>query len=207
MFYYGDSLKLVLKLGGHEYQVPRVRLGQYFVLEQIRMGKATSKKVRHYLAHLLGEPVTGSGRELLNAFMDATHLNRPGAQFAILKGGDASKLKGEVWDYDCRWTVRWVHLISKTYGWSRAEVLQLDLDEAIGYIQEIALDEQFASEWRYQLSELAYKYDSASKTSKFVPLPRPLWMTIPKPFPKLKKIPKMYLPQGPILVPESLRTA
>ena len=65
----------------------------------------------------------------------------------------------------------------------------LHVVEAFAKIQEIVVDEQLDREFIYGLSEVAYRYDKASKSSKFVPLPRPVWMR-----PKIEPVKKVLIP-------------
>jgi hypothetical protein len=109
------------------------------------------------------------------------------------------KSKDESWDYPSRTWHLYSHLLAKTYGWSLSEISQLRVEEALAKIQEIMVDDQLDREFQYGLSELAYHYDKNSKTSKFVPLPRPSWMrTKIQPIKKFL-IPKSMLPVGNVI--------
>jgi len=105
------------------------------------------------------------------------------------------------WDYDGRDWYWWVNRFSKSYGWSTNQVAVLDIDDAVGLLQEILVDEQSDREWDYGLSEMAYEYVPSTKKSKFRPLQKPKWMQVtmknykPKPVKKIKILVSM-LPQG-----------
>jgi hypothetical protein len=186
-------------LGGHEYLVTRAHLGQYLLLEQIRRSQPlTANSVRDYLT-TCGLPTDdGSGIELLRAYVALIHLNQIVAEYPAFGERAANgKERKDPWDYSTRWVFTWVHTLAKTYHWSREEILGLDLDEAAGYIQEIVLSNQLDAEWEYQLSPNAYSYDQASKSMKFRPMTRPLWMQ-PK-LPQVKQIPNKLRPQGNVI--------
>lgn len=107
----------------------------------------------------------------------------------ISKSNEASK--EEPWDYSTRTWHLYSHLLAKTYGWSLSEISQLHVEEALAKIQEIIVDDQLDREFIYGLSEVAYHYDKNTKTSKFVPLPRPHWMR-----PKMQPVKKMLIPKS-----------
>lgn len=100
------------------------------------------------------------------------------------------------WDYEGRTWHLYSHLLAKHYGWTLEYISQLHVVEALAKIQEILTDEQLEKEFAHNHSELAYSYDTSSKKSTLVPLPRPAWMH--KPIQPTKKLifPKMALPLG-----------
>jgi hypothetical protein len=107
--------------------------------------------------------------------------------------------KEESWDYPARTWHIYSHILAKNYGWSLEYISQLQVEEALAKIQEITVDDQLDREFWHSLSELAYPYDKNTKTSKFVPLPRPSWMR-PKIQPiKKSPIPRAMLPIGNII--------
>jgi hypothetical protein len=99
------------------------------------------------------------------------------------------KSKEESWDYPQRTWHLYSHLLAKNYGWTLEEISQLHVEEALAKIQEIIVEDQLDKEFIYGLSEIAYSYDKNSKTSKFVPLPRPHWMR-----PKVQPVKKFIIP-------------
>lgn len=112
--------------------------------------------------------------------------------------------KDDEWSYDGRIWHLYSHMLAKSYGWDLEYISCLHVDEALAKIQEIVVDDQLEKEFYYGLSEIAYSYDSRSKTSKFKPLPRPHWMR-PKAKP-IKKflIPKDMLPVGVVNLTDAL---
>lgn len=85
-----------------------------------------------------------------------------------------------------------VHIIAKMYGWSRREILDLDVVEAMRYVQEISVSEFHNSEFHYHLSEVAY-----DAKGKYRPFKKPGWMNPVMPFarsPVTGKIYKMKIP-------------
>jgi hypothetical protein len=90
-----------------------------------------------------------------------------------------------------------LHIFSSTYGWDEDRIANLDIDTAIGLLQEILITEQLDHEWQFSITELAYPYNETTKKSSFRPLPRPDWMK--KIIPKVTKIRKDFLPLGNII--------
>lgn len=107
--------------------------------------------------------------------------------------------KEESWDYPTRTWHLYSHLLAKSYGWTLEYISQLQVEEALSKIQEIIVDDQLSREFEYGLSEVAYHYDKNSKTSKFVPLPRPHWMRTKIQPIKRMLIPKSMLPVGNVI--------
>jgi hypothetical protein len=104
------------------------------------------------------------------------------------------------WDYEGRELYIWIHTLASTYGWSREEILGLVPEEAVIYVQEIMLDDQFKREWEYGLSGQGMIYSSRTRTSHFRPLLRPSWMV--KREPTVVKMPKSLLPMGNVIYGE-----
>lgn len=109
------------------------------------------------------------------------------------------KSKEESWNYPGRTWHLYSHLLAKAYGWTLAEISNLQVEEALAKIQEIMVDDQLDREFYHGLSEIAYHYDKNTKTSKFVPLPRPHWMR-PRIEPiKKSRIPASLMPMGVVI--------
>lgn len=133
----------------------------------------------------------------LEAFENAVRINLPTLSFALLK----TKIKDEKfpWEYEGRTWYYWLHVFSSAYGWTEDVVAHLDIDTAIGLLQEILIEEQLNHEWEYSLTEMAYPYDEKSKKSHFRELPRPDWMKKITPPPKKVMIRKDMLPVGNVI--------
>lgn len=84
--------------------------------------------------------------------------------------------KPEAWSYSDRHIANYIHLLAKNYGWSLADILDLDPNLAFHLLQEVIADNHHEKEWNYRLTEFAYKYDKGSKSSTYVPLNKPYWM-------------------------------
>ena len=119
--------------------------------------------------------------ETLQNFENALSANLPIHPFPLLK----SKEKGKVmpWEYEGRTWYYWLHIFSRWYGWTEEQIANLDIDTAIGLLQEILISEQMEHEWNWSLTEIAYPYNKSTKKSEFKELPRPDWMQkiVPKP--------------------------
>lgn len=131
-------------------------------------------------------------------FLEAFTINSPRMNFPILKSA-ADKNEKLPWEYEGRSWYFWLNLLSEKYGWNMDYISLLDIDDAIGLYQEIEIDRQLQKEWEWGLSEIAYQYDKASKSSKFHPLSRPSWMMPIAPKPKIIKIKRDFLPVGNVI--------
>lgn len=131
-------------------------------------------------------------------FLEAFTINSPRMNFPILKSA-ADKNEKLPWEYEGRSWYFWLNLLSEKYGWNMDYISLLDIDDAIGLYQEIEIDRQLQKEWEWGLSEIAYQYDKASKSSKFHPLSRPSWMRPIAPKPKIIKIKRDFLPVGNVI--------
>ena len=119
----------------------------------------------------------------------------PNKNLPLLK--DAPKESKPVeWDYDGRNWAYYSHILAQAYGWTVEYIANLGVDEALAYLQEILTDEHLNREFAYGLSEIAYPYSKATKTSKFKPMSRPYWMKLSvKPIKKIKML-RSSLPVG-----------
>jgi len=190
--------ELTVTLDGHDHVVRRARLGLYLELEQYERKHAVVGYLQAY-----GLPTNVSGVEGLRAYIALKKLNRPKIQIPLLLAKANAKTKDANWNYEDRWTISYIHIVASAYHWSRADILNLNVDEFYCYVQEILTDTQMDREWVYSLSEIAYPFDSASKTRKFKPLERPSWMMLnaTRWEPEMVRMPKAMLPMGLILNP------
>jgi hypothetical protein len=133
--------------------------------------------------------------DAVDNFEKAVVANLPTHQFALLR----IKVKNEKlpWEYEGRTWYYWLHMFSSAYGWDENRISTLDIDTAIGLLQEILITEQLDHEWQWGLTELAYPYSETTKKSHFQALPRPEWMK--KIIPRVTKIRKSFMPLGVII--------
>ncbi len=188
---------VIVLIGEREYLVAHARLGQYLELEQYWL----TKNVRMYLRTVgITTNAKDSGIELLVAFAKIILLNRLPEGIPIIDVKPLRNQKDSIpWHYDGRKAFSYIHLIASTYGWSRKEILNLQVPEFFAYAQEILADAQLKSEEAHRLSKMSYKYDRTAKTLSLVKLDRPLWMT-PNPTPiKIKPVPKQLVPVGNVV--------
>ncbi len=198
MLFQSQDESVMVLIGGREYLVARARLGKYLELEQYWF----AKKVREYL-HVAGVTTASqdSGVDLIAAFAKIVLLNRlpEGIPLIDIKSTPVSVERGIPWHYEGRKAFSYIHIIASTYGWSRAEILNLRVEEFFAYAQEILVDKQIQSEAAHRLSKMSYKYDKTSKTLTLIPLERPIWMT-PDPRPiKVKPVPVQLAPVGNVV--------
>lgn len=134
----------------------------------------------------------------IRAFFVVISKNSPRIPLPLIVEFDNSPVKDEGWDYPGRAWHMYSHLLAKNYGWTLEYISDLKVDEALAKIQEILTDEQLRREFVWASSEMAYSYDSRSKTSKFVPLNRPYFMRPKIATPKKTKILKSLMPVGSV---------
>lgn len=190
-------------LGGAVHRVERARLGLHLRLAQLalRFDQANGVEekvgaVRDYLA-LCGLEAQGIGVEQLVAYAELRLLNgwQWDLPFMRRPGGDG---KPPPYDYPDRNWAWWIHKLASRYGWTRDQIFELWPEEAACYLQEIFVSEFDEAEERRSLSEVSYRYDKATKKSRFIPLPRPGWMVGSKP-PGKVRIPRSWLPVGEVI--------
>ena len=158
----------------------------------------TSAAVRAYLSAACCVDYTDtSWFEVVSDYENALKANLPTHSFALLK----SKEKHErmPWEYEGRTWYYWLHIFSKNYGWSEEQIANLDIDTAIGLLQEILITRQEEHEWQWQLTEIAYPYNASTKKSVFQELPRPDWMKKIVPKPKKIRMKANLFPQGLVI--------
>ncbi len=211
-----------ISLGGHEYEIHRVRLGKYLLLQEasLEMRKAGklaakgggAKAIINALADYLGVGIpditpqklaTYSWLEIISAFSEISLLNKIDLDLAILKTTDkeGSGLP-EPWEYSERIRYYWIHIFASTYNWSREEIENLWPEDAYAFLQEIIADDQQQKEFMHSLSEVAYHYDQATKKSKYKPLARPSWMIMRDPKSVITRLPALLMPVGDVQYPK-----
>jgi len=134
---------------------------------------------------------------VLGYYLDAFGINSPSKNFTVLKQAVEDK-EPLPWEYDGRAWYFWWNLFSSNYGWPKEIIEVMDIDDAIGLYQEIEIDRQLSREWEWGLSEIAYEYDSTTKSGKFKPLTRPQWMMPIVGKPKTYRMRKDMIPMGNI---------
>ena len=135
--------------------------------------------------------------DLAVAYVELNNLQVLSYDFPMLLV-EVSKKDQEEWNYDGRSWFIWLNLLAKNYGWSVEYIEELDVDTAVALLHEINSDRFAEKEWEWGLSEFSYRYDSNTKTGRFIELPKPKWMTIstkPIEVPKTK-IRKDFMPVG-----------
>lgn len=191
-------------LGGRVQRIARARLGLHLRLARFdeEFGKAKGAMemahiVREYLVLCGADLEDVTGTEALIAYATLNALNRWQWELPFMREPQAPR-QLPAYEYPNRVWAWWVHKLSSRYGWTRDEVFNLWPEEAACYLQEIFVAEFDETEERRSLSELAYHYDRGSKTSRYVPMPRPAWM-VPSVPPRPHKVRKDMLPVGNVV--------
>jgi len=195
----------IIKVGLNTSQIQpkRLRLKGWLqgesLREQIKESKSIDEVVENlysYLTLICGENGWDkkSWKEIAELTYKSLDVNLPTIEFPMLKS--SSESKKAPWEYNERTWYLWANTLAAKYGWSLEYIAELEIDDAIGLMQEVLVDEQLEREWEWDLSELAYSYDADTKQSKHKEYPRPSWMLPePEPAPKVR-IPVAMLPVG-----------
>jgi hypothetical protein len=136
--------------------------------------------------------------EIASAYRGCQEVNSPSISFPIFFA-QIKKRKLIGWDYEERSWYVWVHTLARVFGWSSEYIAELVIDDAIGLIEEIYVQDQLDKEWEWSLSEVAY----SNKDGRFKPLPRPPWMESSSKYISEEeakiKMPKAMMPVGKII--------
>lgn len=188
----GDDQQAAIILAGQPVMVDRARFGRHIqllkrsktFLDALQLGPmAAVRACQNYIDLAVpDEPLLpqASGVELfyatgilieLNDWRAVAHWLDPNLNTEQM-GSDAPA----PYHYQDRFWATWVHKLASRYGWSRDEIFALWPEEAAYYMQEIQIAEYYEREDDRALSQVSYKYNKATKKSKFVPTPMPSWM-------------------------------
>lgn len=184
-------------LNGYAVYVSRARLGAH--LQLTRMTESFDAKpdvysIWQYFKLCRVDINKATGLEILIAFAQLRVLN--GWQWTLpFMSSEYPVQLPEPYDYKDRVWSWWIHKLASRYGWSRDEIFDLWPEEAACYLQEIFVSEFNEADERRSLSELAYQYDKNTKTSRYLSLSKPPWMT-PKIEPRPVRILRAMLPMG-----------
>jgi len=212
---------VIVALGGREWTITRARLGGFLRLQQAResINKGVEESANGWIVDGIFEFLRVSIPDLkatefyLSPWYDAFYaysqiedLNRlpHGVEFSILKFPASAHGRSVPWDNPLRSIIIWIHLIAKTYSWSRDEIENLWPEEAVAYVQEIMADEQMDREFVHMLSTVAYEYNKTTKKSQYRPLARPMWMMMQKVEDVITKLRKDFLPVGNVIYPKGI---
>jgi hypothetical protein len=139
--------------------------------------------------------------EVAQHYQLGVEANQLTIDFPMLRPRDRESQKLP-WEYPERNWYVWANMFASRYSWTLDYIAELDIDDAVGLMQEILTDDHLAKEWQWNLSELTYSYDSTTKQSKHTEYPRPTWMLPIQEAPKPVKIPKSLLPVGLVISTE-----
>lgn len=197
---------------GSTLQVSRAGLGRHFVLRRLAQDieKAPIEEKVDVLERWLSvaeveDAHTLSLHDLLAVVFAVSELNRPRGRPAweLIDKVTDEPPRMRLSDYEGRALARFVHILARSYGWSFKDILEMSPEAALAHVQESLIDNHRDREWEYGLSEVAYSYDSASKTSKYKPFPPLDWDVAligegpHRPVPK--EIVERYYPKGEII--------
>lgn len=198
-----------LEVGKKKITFERVFLRDWLHLEETRgnLLEAAEKKDLHGVNDHVISYISTASKETnvdwneqpwwvtLDAYETAFTVNSPSLNFPILKM-KSKEDKKLPWEYPGRTWYYWLNALSSKYGWNNHQIEHLEIDDGLGLLQEILIDEQLKKEWEWGLSEIAYGYNETTKKSEFHELPRPEWMrSVTPPVIRFKML-KSMLPMG-----------
>jgi hypothetical protein len=199
---------MTIKIGEGEYNYTRPLLKQWLAINDllVKLNKSikendateTAKYCVVIVSTSLSIPIEKVvDRPWYEVAIALSHIqlhHRPRYEFPFLNTN--IKHKKEIWDYEDRTWYIWSHLFAQKYGWTLEYIANLDVDDAIGLAQEIAVEEQLKKEWEWIISEIAYQSKDGFKE-----LPRPDWMLHPSKPPTIStvKIRKEFMPVGNVI--------
>ena len=207
-----DDTTLEITVNGNAVSLERFRLKRWLELELAKdkiFEEAEHGNVDEFSDYLCSYVSLSSDVEIDNtvfwgdvaiAFFEIASFQIPTEEHLILSATKEEDVERS-WDYDGRTWYSWSHTLAKEYGWNMEYIAELDIDDAIAMLQEIAVEDQLEREWEWTRTELAYPYNESTKKHMFSPLPRPEWMkekVIIKPL-KTTKIPKFMMPVGNVI--------
>lgn len=184
---------ITIALGGREWKIHRARLGGFLKLQQARdlinqaVKDADNGRIVGGIFDFLRIAIpdlelaifhSEPWYEVFHAYTQVESLNKLPDEynFAIISFTSESKSRIVPWDNPLRTIIIWIHLIAKTYGWSRAEIEEMWPEEAIAFVQEIMADEHHEHAFSHSLSQMAYEYNKTTKKSHYRPMAKPAWM-------------------------------
>lgn len=176
---------VTIVLGGEEIKVARARFGVHCRLMRMLQTKGDLDPIEFvrlatgFTENKLDE---ASPAELRDSFLQLVDLNRSRDTLPFMH---AAAGKGDSWDYEGREIARVVHMLARTYNWTRSYILnELYAEEIYCYLQEILLDDYNEKEFQYSLSEVGF-----DKKGKKKPFPSLRWgkQAEAKEYPQIKK--------------------
>lgn len=202
-----------ITIAGESRRVERARLGRFFRLSEAyrKYREALDGQNSRAIDYLFGYLALSSGiskeqwgscspLELADGFLCLVQLNNVQLDLPLFSG--VPEREEKVYDYRGRFIATWVTRLARMYGWTAQYILEsLFPEEAVCYLQEVEIQDFNEREFAYSLSELAYRYDKGTKTSRYVPLKKPGWMVAKKREAEVEepKIPAAFIPQGIVI--------
>jgi hypothetical protein len=172
--------------------------------EQIKDSKSTDEIVECLYSYLTliykdNDWDKETWMDVSELFYLGCEANLPTIPFPMLRNFDKAESNEAPWEYINRSWYLWANTFASKYGWSLEYIAELEIDDAIGLMQEVLIDEQLDREWEWDLSEITYSYDTNTKQSKHAEYPRPQWMLPEHKETPTIKIPKNMIPQGLVI--------
>jgi len=206
--------RIVISLGGLEYNVTKARLGKYLKMQTVLrdLGKASKVQDSGAMADALFRYIALSMKDydrglfnitpwmdIVRVYQELIELNTIGDEYNLISVPARDSVPPP-WDHPKRGEITWIHLLAKSYNWHKEDIENLWPEEAIALIQEILADEQLDREFLHALSEVAYIYNKSTKKSVYQPLRRPSWMVVRRdPIHVITQLHKDMLPVGNVV--------
>jgi len=196
---------ITITLDGKKYDVERPRLKCWLELEQLKTMVVSPGQIgayiKAYLSRIVADTLDFSGipwYDVMGAYYLCVEISLPSKSFPIITIKQKNTSQKIIWDYVGRTWYVWSHLLASRYGWNLQYISELEIDDAIGLIQEILFEDIEHKEWQYRLSELAYHYDRNSGKATYQPLDIPAWMkpVVPTTTETKYRVPQKFIPVG-----------
>ncbi len=187
-----------IKLAGRSRRIVRARLGRHHELLAIMADEAMSPGDRAlvYISVAARSAPEPYPEEVAPAFDALMQLNEPAQVPAIARHRRVGGMTPGGLRYRGRFLTNIVHELAYNYGWTAAYILEeLGPEEALCYLQEIAVQVHDERAFQYSLSDAG-----RDKHGRQRPFPRLPWLGIPYEDGAPKRpVPERFRPAGEIV--------
>ncbi len=189
-------------LGGHTFRCTRVPFRGFLRIQKalrvIREDDPYEGLKRLFAAHGVEVPKQARILEVFEAAAALIRLDRIRGVLPFLKDTE-EEVNLDSWHYESRRVIVWMDVLAQAYGWTGEQILSMDVDAILCFVQEALVANQLEKEWEHSLSTIAYAHNAKTKKTTYLPLSRPFWMRGVLKEPKKMRIPKSLLPLGVVI--------
>jgi len=175
----------IISINNEDRLVERAKFGKHLILANLselftrNSKQGDTEGLVQTIENYLGECGIdeGTGIEKLIAYVKLRQMNSLQISLSFLEQQEEEPLSKPAYSYEGRIWALWIHKLASVYGWSKNQIFSLWPEEVLCFLQEILIAEYEQAEEKRVLSELAYTYDKNAKKYRYIPLPKPGWMT------------------------------